>query len=481
MAEPLLVKAITNGKRKPPTDNMFSGANVNQVDNHGRTPLYWASKFGYIEWVKYLLDKGAKINKEEQNGKTPLYIASEEGKKDVVKLLLNRGVNVTQAAKYGVMPLNVASNEEIKDLIIDEIIKRKNTLSETINNLIKKQDIPTLKKINKKILGSNVSDNNAIAKAEEISTKAKKVMKVAGNYKTKLQTKVATKEKEAAELITRIKKGNNITNIQSINLKKLGKDGDLKRVLQVLSVKGTTDDHKNMMKKLLKIWVERGKTVNSAKISKTSPFIISLKDDIKTITNNYALRKNFNKPSNNVTKSYLYNTPEAIKKHLLTQNGRKGIISAYRLNIPNVSTIPEIVNGLHGKGEFKTNITLNSLKTEYQRLREAYSDKPNLNIYKNLNAAIASISLITNANIRAKINKVKDSIPSEMRSGNAKIGLVLKSNGSPYKLVNYTKIKKAIENFKATGKPQNLNNNSVITNTANGTWTLVEVPKNLIK
>jgi len=479
MAEPLLVKAIIN--RNLPNNKLFSDANVNQVDNQGQTPLYWASKYGSIEWVKSLLNKGAKINKAEKNGKTPLYVASEEGKKDVVKLLLNRGVNVTQAEKNGVMPLNVASNEEIKDLIIDEIIKRKNTLSETINNLIKKQDIPTLKKINKKILGSNVSDNNAIAKAEEISMKAKKVMKVAGNYKTKLQTKVATKAKEADELIKRIKKGNNITNIQSINLNKLGKDSDLKRVLQVLSVKGTTDEHKEMMKKLLKIWVERGRTVNSAKISKTSPFIINLKGDIKRITNNYALRKNFNKPSNNVTKSYLYNTPEAIKKALLTQNGRKGIISAYKLNIPNVSTIPEIVNDLHNKGSFKNSITLNSLKTEYQSLREAYSDKTNSNIYKNLNTAIASISLITNANIRAKINKVKDSIPSEMRSGNTKIGLVLKSNGSPYKLVNYTNIKKDIEKFKATGKSQNLNNNSIITNTANGTWTLVGVPKNLIK
>ena len=139
MAEPLLVKAIIN--RNLPNNKLFSDANVNQVDNQGRTPLYWASKYGSIEWVKSLLNKGAKINKAEKNGKTPLYVASEEGKKDVVKLLLNRGVNVTQAEKNGVMPLNVASNEEIKDLIIDEIIKRKNTLSETINNLIKKQDI----------------------------------------------------------------------------------------------------------------------------------------------------------------------------------------------------------------------------------------------------------------------------------------------------------------------------------------------------
>ena len=70
MAEPLLVKAIIN--RNLPNNKLFSDANVNQVDNQGRTPLYWASKYGSIEWVKSLLNKGAKINKAEKNGKNHL-------------------------------------------------------------------------------------------------------------------------------------------------------------------------------------------------------------------------------------------------------------------------------------------------------------------------------------------------------------------------------------------------------------------------
>jgi hypothetical protein len=74
-------------------------------------------------------------------------------------------------------------------------------------------------------------------------------------------------------------------------------DAELKGILQTLSVKGTTDEHKEMMKKLLKIWVEKGKTVNSAEISKNSPFIKSLNADIKKITNNYALRQKFTSTS----------------------------------------------------------------------------------------------------------------------------------------------------------------------------------------
>ena len=250
-------------------------------------------------------------------------------------------------------------------------------------------------------------------------------------------------------------------------------DAELKGILQTLSVKGTTDEHKEMMKKLLKIWVEKGKTVNSAEISKNSPFIKSLNADIKKITNNYALRQKFTSTSSTLGRAF--NTPNTIKKALLTQNGREGIIKSYGLGIPAISPIPEIVSALHKRGSFKNSITLNSLKKEYQNLREVFPNN------KNINAAITSISLITNANMRAKINQLKQNIPNELLSGNAKIGLILKSNGSPYKLVNYTKINQAIKKFKATGKPQNLNNNDIITNAANGTWSLAEVPKNLIK
>jgi ankyrin repeat protein len=341
---------------------------------------------------------------------------------------------------------------------------------------------------------------NALRRNEE-EKKANRVAKVARNFKTVLQTKVAERKeanakaaankaaanKEAAIAQINVKKnfaekinsikGGNFNKLKNISLTNLS-DEELKGILQTLSVKGTTDEHKETMKKLLKIWIEKGKTLNSAEISKNSPFIKSLNADIKRITNNYALRQKFKNTSSNLGRTY--NTPNTIKRALLTKNGREGIIKSYGLGIPAISPIPEIVSALHKRGSFKNSITLNSLKKDYQNLREAFAGG-NQNTQNQLNAAIASISLITNANMRAKINQIKQNIPNELLSGNTKIGLVLKSNGSPYKLVNYTKINQAIKNFKATGKPQNLNNNDIITNAANGTWSLVEVSKNLIK
>jgi hypothetical protein len=549
MADPLLVKAVKNNSINGVTKLLNGGGiNVNQANASGRTALWLASRDQQIRIMEKLLSAGVDVNKADNVGKTPLFIASEMGHQDAVKMLLDAGADVNKADNVGKTPLSVASIEPIKKLIISKMLNIPfnevgininiiisgsqtvddlklilrmagerniaNKITETNINGARKQaktlHVKYLENLKAKVKAEGEARRKAKENAEleeasqranalrrnEEEEKANRVAKVARNFKTVLQTKVAERKeanaktaankaaanKAAAIAQTNVKKnfaekinsikGGNFNKLKNINLTNLT-DAELKGILQTLSVKGTTDEHKKMMKKLLKIWVEKGKTVNSAEISKNSPFIKSLNADIKKITNNYALRQKFTSTSSTLGRAF--NTPNTIKKALLTQNGREGIIKSYGLGIPAISPIPEIVSALHKRGSFKNSITLNSLKKEYQNLREVFPNN------KNINAAITSISLITNANMRAKINQLKQNIPNELLSGNAKIGLILKSNGSPYKLVNYTKINQAIKKFKATGKPQNLNNNDIITNAANGTWSLAEVPKNLIK
>jgi ankyrin repeat protein len=554
MADPLLVKAVKNNSPNGVTKLLNGGGiNVNQANASGRTALWLASRDQQIRIMEKLLTAGVDVNKADNDGKTPLFIATERGHEAAVKMLLDAGADVNKADKDGKTPLSVASTEPIKKLIISKMLNIPfNEVGININIIISgSQTVDDLKlilrmagegNISNQITETNIigarkqaktlhnkylenlkakvnADQKAWEKARENAAlkeameranalrrneeekKANRVAKVARNFKTVLQTKVAERKeanaktaankaaanKAAAIAQTNVKKnfaekinsikGGNFNKLKNINLTNLT-DAELKGILQTLSVKGTTEEHKETMKKLLKIWIERGKTLNSAEISKNSPFIKSLNADIKRITNNYALRQKFKSTSSNL--GITSNTPNTIKKALLTQNGREGIIKSYGLGIPAISPIPEIVSALHKRGSFKNSITLNSLKKEYQNLREAYAGG-NQNTQKQLNAAITSISLITNANMRAKINQLKQNIPNELLSGNAKIGLILKSNGSPYKLVNYTKINQAIKNFKATGKNQNLNNSDIITNAANGTWSLVEVSKNLLK
>ena len=89
-----------------------NGANVNQNNENGRSPLMQASLLGNSELVKLLLAKGADVNKADKDGNTPLYMASSEGHAKVVKVLLSaRGIDVNKADKYGLTALHRASME----------------------------------------------------------------------------------------------------------------------------------------------------------------------------------------------------------------------------------------------------------------------------------------------------------------------------------------------------------------------------------
>jgi ankyrin repeat protein len=58
---------------------------------YGVTPLWLASKYGYLDVVKYLIENGADIDQPNIHGATPLSGASEYGHLDVAKYLKKKG------------------------------------------------------------------------------------------------------------------------------------------------------------------------------------------------------------------------------------------------------------------------------------------------------------------------------------------------------------------------------------------------------
>jgi len=81
-----------------------------------RTPLHWASDYGQVEVIEYLLSKGANIEAKDNFGITPLLAAVYEGHENAVKTLLQRGARRDVKGPDGLTPLEAAEKASIKAL-----------------------------------------------------------------------------------------------------------------------------------------------------------------------------------------------------------------------------------------------------------------------------------------------------------------------------------------------------------------------------
>ena len=70
----------------------------------GSTALHLASRKGYVELARFLLDNGADANARDKRKSTPLHAASIGGHADVVRVLMERGVDVTAENRDGHNP-----------------------------------------------------------------------------------------------------------------------------------------------------------------------------------------------------------------------------------------------------------------------------------------------------------------------------------------------------------------------------------------
>ena len=84
---------------------LTNGANVDERDRDGRTPLMQATINGRIDIMKLFLDSGANPNAQDKGGWSALHFAAHEESAEGVELLVSHGASVDIADAHGNTPL----------------------------------------------------------------------------------------------------------------------------------------------------------------------------------------------------------------------------------------------------------------------------------------------------------------------------------------------------------------------------------------
>lgn len=74
--------------------------------------MMYAVFYGDLDTLQVLDNMGVKFDFADRDGRTPLHIASSEGYLDIVKYLLNKGANITKVDSRGNTPRNDAFREK---------------------------------------------------------------------------------------------------------------------------------------------------------------------------------------------------------------------------------------------------------------------------------------------------------------------------------------------------------------------------------
>ncbi len=97
------------------------GADVNQADNQGWTPLISAARQRHDDMIKLLIELGADVNLAKSDGTTPLIAAASRDHVPSIKVLLEHGADIEKPGPQGfrALPLAIADDnyEAAKALI----------------------------------------------------------------------------------------------------------------------------------------------------------------------------------------------------------------------------------------------------------------------------------------------------------------------------------------------------------------------------
>jgi len=95
------------------------GADTETRDKSDYSPLEWSSVDGHVEVVRVLLENHADLNFLDENNCTALHLASDSGHVAVARVLLGNGADPNAKRTNNVTPLHLADNEGVTRILLE--------------------------------------------------------------------------------------------------------------------------------------------------------------------------------------------------------------------------------------------------------------------------------------------------------------------------------------------------------------------------
>ncbi|WP_036647163.1 ankyrin repeat domain-containing protein [Paenibacillus pini] len=129
-----LIKSAQQGDTEKVLIFLQGGADINAIDERGRTAVMAATYNHHTNTVKALIEQGADVDKRDHNLNNVLLYAGAEGMIDILRLAIDAGANTKLTNRYGGTALIPASERGHVD-VVQELLSESDTDVNHINNL----------------------------------------------------------------------------------------------------------------------------------------------------------------------------------------------------------------------------------------------------------------------------------------------------------------------------------------------------------